>query len=66
MPPNQVYLLDYVAGNIRSLANALELLGCEVKYIKSPEDVPNAEVRQLKHCLFLVFLSIMKLTLYSD
>lgn len=36
-------LLDYVAGNIRSLVNAIEKLGYEVEWIRSPEDVKNAE-----------------------
>ena len=40
-----VHLLDYVAGNIRSLVNAIEKVGYEVEWIKSPEDVPKAEVR---------------------
>ena len=40
-----VHLLDYVAGNIRSLVNAIESLGYNVEWIKSPEDVVNAEVR---------------------
>ena len=40
----KVQLLDYVAGNIRSLVNAIEKLGYEVEWIKSPEDVRNAEV----------------------
>lgn len=39
-----VHLLDYVAGNVRSLVNAIEKLGYEVDWIKSPEDVPRAEV----------------------
>ena len=43
-----VHLLDYVAGNIRSLVNAIEKLGYEVDWIKTPEDVPRAEVRVLK------------------
>jgi len=40
-----VHLLDYVAGNIRSLVNAIEKLGYEVDWVRSPEDVPRAEVR---------------------
>jgi glutamine amidotransferase/cyclase len=40
-----VHLLDYVAGNIRSLVNAIEKLGYQVDWIKSPEDVARAEVR---------------------
>lgn len=39
-----VHLLDFVAGNIRSLANAIESLGYTVEWIKSPEDVSKAEV----------------------
>lgn len=39
-----VHLLDYVAGNIRSLVNAIEKLGYEVDWIRSPEDVSRAEV----------------------
>jgi glutamine amidotransferase/cyclase len=39
-----VHLLDYVAGNIRSLVNAIEKLGYEVDWVRSPEDVAKAEV----------------------
>ena len=41
----KVHLLDYVAGNIRSLVNAIEKCGYEVEWIRSPDDVKNAEVR---------------------
>jgi imidazole glycerol-phosphate synthase len=41
----KVHLLDYVAGNVRSLVNAIEKIGWEVEWIKSPEEVKNAEVR---------------------
>ncbi|GAO14309.1 uncharacterized protein UV8b_07467 [Ustilaginoidea virens] len=53
----KVHLLDYVAGNIRSLVNAIEKLGYEVDWIKSPQDVPRAEklvlpgVGHFGHCL---------------
>jgi imidazole glycerol-phosphate synthase len=40
-----VYLLDYVAGNVRSLVNAIEKLGYTVEWIRSPEDVAKADVR---------------------
>ena len=40
----KVYLLDYVAGNIRSLVNAIERCGYEVEWIRSPEDVQSADV----------------------
>ncbi|KAF7549903.1 hypothetical protein G7046_g8190 [Stylonectria norvegica] len=52
-----VHLLDYVAGNIRSLVNAIEKLGYEVEWIRSPEDVSKAEslilpgVGHFGHCL---------------
>ncbi|KAF2457676.1 hypothetical protein BDY21DRAFT_31216 [Lineolata rhizophorae] len=38
-----VHLLDYVAGNVRSLVNAIEKLGWTVDWIKSPEEVSAAE-----------------------
>ncbi|KAK9445513.1 imidazole glycerol phosphate synthase-like protein [Metarhizium brunneum] len=53
----KVHLLDYVAGNIRSLVNAVEKLGYEVDWIRSPEDVSRAEklilpgVGHFGHCL---------------
>jgi imidazole glycerol-phosphate synthase len=40
-----VHLLDYVAGNIRSLVNAIEKLGFTVEWIKSPDEIASAEVR---------------------
>ncbi|KAF2759958.1 imidazole glycerol phosphate synthase HisHF [Pseudovirgaria hyperparasitica] len=52
-----VYLLDYVAGNIRSLVNAIEKLGWTVEWVKSPADVPKAEkliipgVGHFGHCM---------------
>ena len=39
-----VYLLDYVAGNVRSLRNAIEKLGYTVEWIKQPRDIESAEV----------------------
>lgn len=39
-----VQLLDYVAGNVRSLVNAIEKVGYEVEWIKTPEQVASAEV----------------------
>ncbi|KAK2800330.1 hypothetical protein FQN50_008146 [Emmonsiellopsis sp. PD_5] len=52
-----VHLLDYVAGNIRSLVNAIEKVGYQVEWVKSPEDVQHAEklilpgVGHFGHCL---------------
>lgn len=41
---SKVHLLDYAAGNIRSLVNAIEKLGYEVEWVKTPKDVEKAEV----------------------
>lgn len=41
-----VHLLDYVAGNVRSLVNAINKVGYEVEWVKSPGDLANAEVSQ--------------------
>ena len=40
-----VHLLDYVAGNVRSLVNSIEKLGWTVEWVKSPEEVKHAEVK---------------------
>lgn len=41
---SKVYLLDYVAGNVLSLVNAIEKVGYTIEWIRSPEDVPKADV----------------------
>lgn len=52
-----VHLLDYVAGNVRSLANAIEKLDYQIEWIKEPKDIENAEslilpgVGHFGHCL---------------
>ncbi|KAH8809280.1 hypothetical protein F5884DRAFT_734279 [Xylogone sp. PMI_703] len=52
-----VHLLDYVAGNIRSLVNAIEKVGYTVEWVRSPEDVEKAEklilpgVGHFGHCM---------------
>ncbi|KAK8227141.1 hypothetical protein HDK90DRAFT_49358 [Phyllosticta capitalensis] len=52
-----VYLLDYVAGNVRSLVNAIEKVGYSVEWVRKPEDVANAEklifpgVGHFGHCM---------------
>ena len=40
-----VHLLDYVAGNVRSLVNAIQKVGYTVEWIKEPADVLEADVR---------------------
>lgn len=44
-----VHLLDYVAGNVRSLVNAIEKVGYTVEWVKSPAQVPSAEVLLPSH-----------------
>jgi len=52
-----VHLLDYVAGNVRSLANAIQKVGYQVEWIKSPGDIQNSEtlilpgVGHFGHCI---------------
>lgn len=52
-----VYLLDYVAGNVRSLSNAIEKCGYTVSRVSSPEEVANADklilpgVGHFGHCM---------------
>lgn len=47
-----LYLLDYGAGNVRSLANSLTKLGYEFTWVTSPDDLANASVRpHISHSL---------------
>ncbi|KAI9368203.1 Cyclase [Aspergillus egyptiacus] len=52
-----VHLLDYVAGNVRSLVNAINKVGYEVEWVRSPSDLKNVEklilpgVGHFGHCL---------------
>ncbi|KAL8772190.1 MAG: hypothetical protein Q9209_002625 [Squamulea sp. 1 TL-2023] len=52
-----VHLLDYVAGNVRSLANAVEKVGYTIEWIKTPTDIESAQslilpgVGHFGHCL---------------
>ncbi|KAL8703274.1 MAG: hypothetical protein Q9201_003537 [Fulgogasparrea decipioides] len=52
-----VHLLDYVAGNVRSLANAIEKVGYTIEWVRTPKDVENADrlilpgVGHFGHCL---------------
>ena len=38
-----ITILDYGAGNVRSLVNALKKLGAEVSFVRRPEDILSAE-----------------------
>lgn len=48
-----IHMLDYAAGNVRSLVNAIEKLGWQVEWIRSPEDVSKADVRKLRQRCYL-------------
>jgi hypothetical protein len=50
---NRLYLLDYGAGNVQSLANTLTKLGYEFRWIRDPDDFQHADVRALVLSLFL-------------
>ena len=39
-----LYLLDYGAGNVRSLANAINRLGYEATWVQEPGDILKADV----------------------
>jgi glutamine amidotransferase/cyclase len=41
---DKIYLLDYGAGNVRSLINAVEFLGFKVKKIENKGDFESAQV----------------------
>ncbi|KAI7834545.1 imidazoleglycerol-phosphate synthase [Kickxella alabastrina] len=42
-PKQKLYLLDYGAGNVRSLVNAVERLGHQIEYIQSADDFAKAD-----------------------
>ncbi|KAF9887573.1 Histidine biosynthesis bifunctional protein hisB [Aspergillus nanangensis] len=52
-----VHLLDYVAGNVRSLVNAINEVGYDVEWVRSPEDLKDAQklilpgVGHFGHCI---------------
>lgn len=47
-----LYMLDYGAGNVRSLVNAVEKLGYDITFVKDPSDLKKAEVRiRARDCL---------------
>lgn len=47
-----LYLLDYGAGNVQSLANSLKKLGHDdFQWISSPEDFDKASVSRVPHHL---------------
>ncbi|MBE0584736.1 MAG: imidazole glycerol phosphate synthase subunit HisH, partial [Desulfofustis sp.] len=38
-----ITLLDYGAGNVRSVRNAVQRLGCEIKNVREPADILSAD-----------------------
>ena len=47
MTSERLYLLDYGAGNVRSLLNAIRKLGYSIQTIDSVQDFQRADVRRL-------------------
>ncbi|KXS09748.1 glutamine amidotransferase/cyclase [Gonapodya prolifera JEL478] len=43
MASNEVWMVDYGAGNVRSLINAVSKLGWKVRVASSPDDIRNAQ-----------------------
>lgn len=43
----KLYLLDYGAGNVRSLANSIHKLGYDFEWVKDASDLEKAEVSSL-------------------
>ena len=39
-----MHLLDYVAGNVRSLVNAINKAGYTVEWVKNPQDIEQTDV----------------------
>jgi hypothetical protein len=39
-----LYMLDYGAGNVRSLVNAVNHLGYDIQFVKEPADIKKADV----------------------
>lgn len=56
----RLYLLDYGAGNVQSLANSLTKLGYSFQWIASPSDFDNATVSLLlpETCYLMLAASI--------
>lgn len=51
----RLYLLDYGAGNVRSLANSIHKLGYDFEWIQTVEDFDKAEVGVLPLRLLFPF-----------
>lgn len=42
MDTKTVWMLDYGAGNVRSVVNAVKYLGYEIKFVETVDDIRNA------------------------
>lgn len=51
-----LYLLDYGAGNVQSLANSLKKLGHQFTWISSPDDFHKATVSTHSICPTNIFI----------
>ena len=60
--PMGLFLLDYGAGNVQSLANTLERLGYSFKWISSPSDFDGATVSPCDPRLLIICLSPARYT----
>lgn len=68
-----LWLLDYGAGNVKSLANTIEKLGFEYRWVNQPEDIDSADASQpcfsfictdpicIRSCSFLVLALLAQL-----
>lgn len=52
------YLLDYGAGNVRSLVNAVKKLGHDITYVKDPSDILKADVTS-SPCWFFFHIHLL-------
>ena len=53
-----LYLLDYGAGNVQSLANSLKNLGYEFEWVADPDDFHKATVSVFHTINFFLFTSV--------
>ena len=54
-----MHLLDYVAGNVRSLVNAIEKLGYQVEWVRAPQDIKRVDVSDVSSSLRKILPSYM-------
>lgn len=52
-------MLDYGAGNVRSLVNAINHLGYDITFVKDPSDIAIAEVNTNQYVFVLYKLTML-------